>query len=176
MVTKIYILFFLLFIQITLSSDIDTLIYDDETFNNGDNRIITITSVKGLRIFTKIEKSCKIFVEITSEKAINTDLIYYDRAETESDLLSSKDDKPTVTVSGNKYSCWYSVKKTDKFNYGVLIVEDVYLGQQLSINVRVVNNKLFWAIIVVIIILALALLVGLYIFCRKCYRCMSCSK
>ena len=58
---------FAFLIPLTLNIVSETILYKDVTINDGETKPVTIILSRGLRIFTKIEKSSKIMVDITTE-------------------------------------------------------------------------------------------------------------
>ena len=85
MLNSIKLSIFAILIPLTLNIVSETLLYKDVTINGGETKPVTLIISRGLRIFTKIDKSSKIMVDITSEKPFNTSLVYYDRTKNEGD-------------------------------------------------------------------------------------------
>ena len=103
MLNSIKLSIFAILIPLTLNIVSETILYKDVTINGGETKPVTIILSRGLRIFTKIDKSSKIMVDITSEKAINTSLVYYDRTKDEGDS-TDKVNTPIISSSGNTFT------------------------------------------------------------------------
>ena len=173
MLNSIKLSIFAFLIPLTLNVVSETILYKDVTINDGKTETVKIILSRGLRIFTKIDKSSKIVVDITTEKAINTSLIYYDRTKDEGDS-TEKVNTPVISSSGNTFTCAYSVKKDDVYNYGVLIIADGSLYNEIIVKVTVITDTAFWVYIVIGLVVFIVLIVGVFVICRKFYRCMCC--
>lgn len=173
MLNSIKLSIFAFLIPLTLNIVSETLLYKDVTINGGETKPVTLIISRGLRIFTKIDKSSKIMVDITSEKPFNTSLVYYDRTKNEGDS-TDKVNTPIISSSGNTFTCVYSVKKDDVYNYGVLIIADGSLYNEVVVKVTVVTDTAFWVYIVIGLVVLIVLIVGVFVVCRKFYRCMCC--
>ena len=174
---KIKLPIFVILIPLVLNIDF---LYEDVEANDGtDNKKVIISALlSGIRIYTKIETSSKINVDIISDKPLNKSQFYCDRATKVGGSITKKD-QPTCTNQGKTYYCMYSVKKEDDYEYGVLILTDFTKGDfldEIIISVRVITETAFWVYAVIIILVLLVLIIGAFMVCRYCYRCVCCKR
>ena len=164
-------------ILISLVLNIDFIFQNVELNDKTENVkvIITTGAVDGLRIYTKIETSSKIEVEIISEKQINQTQMFYDRAKKVGGTIK-KSDHPTCTRKGKTSYCVYSVKKEDDYEYGGLLITDLPVGKEIFVTVRVFSETAVWVIVVIVILVLIVVLVGLFVVCKYFYRCICCKK
>ena len=174
---QFYIALLLSLISLTMNDFPDLILYSHRTLNSGTkNEIVELTTgTNSLIIYSKYEKSSKIIIELSPKNSINESLIYYDKVKKNDSLVYIPDKKyrPTIASTGNKYTCTYSVSEGDGYKYGVLIIDK--LSSPITVSVNVISDTTFWIAIVVIIIVLILLLVGIFVICKKCYRCMFCS-
>ena len=169
---KYIILFIILF---SIKSSFCLIIYTDITLKDGtENEIINVHG-NGIRIFTKIKKSSTIEVELSPIEAFDTNLIYYGRAKKDSGE-PEKREIPTILKKNKKLFCTYTVSKSDDFIYGVLIMDEVSVLEQIVVSVNVISNSTLWIILVIVLVVVILLIILIVIICRKCYRCICCSK
>ena len=175
---QFYIALLLSLISLTINDLMFTPGYTSLTLNSGTkDKIVEFTFgiISSLIIYTKFEKSSKIIIELTPKDSINASLIYYDKVKTNDSILymPEKKYKPIIATTGNKHTCTYSVSEGDDYKYGVLIIDK--LSSSITVSVNVITDTTFWVGIVIIIIVIILLLVGIFVICKKCYRCMLCK-
>ena len=168
-----YIIFFI--ILISIKSLFCAIIYTELTLNDGtDNEIISLHS-NGIRIFTEIEKSSTIKVDLSPLEAFDTNVIFYGRTKINRGE-PEKREIPSFTKYKNKLSCTYTVSKSDDFKYGVLIIDEVSVLEQIIISVNVVSNSTLWIILGIVSIVVILIIIGIVVICKKFYRCICCSR
>ena len=161
---------FIISIAFSLGKNLEIEVFSFEV-NDGQTKNVT-SIIKEIWIYTKIEKSSQIIVEITNydkNRVINQVDVEYSKYYKETN--QTKFTPISLFVSnGNTYTCTYEISK-DTNDYGVLEIKNLGIGQLLNIKVTVIGKTAFWIFIVVGVILGLALLIGLFCICRKFLRC-----
>ena len=150
-------------------------VYDFVELNDKTSHHIVTCLLWGLRIYTKIEKSSQIKVDLSCDKPINKTNIFYGSVQKYL-YIPSTDKKPTIISSNNKYYCTYSVTKDDNTNYGVLSIGGLSPLHKIDISVTVVSKGVFWVGIVIGIIVLIIIIIGVVLVFKKCYRCLCCVK
>ena len=152
--------------------DYDPVFYTE--INNEEVRKI-MAIYTSIWIYTKIEKSSQIVMEITCEnerRIIKKEDIKYGKYFKETNTTEMSPIENFV-ANNNKYICTYDVSK-GKNDYGILQISNLLPFQTLTIKVNVLSKTTYWIIIVVLIIVALAVIIGLLCLCRFFLRC--CAK
>ena len=168
-------------ILIPLILNLNDLLYKDIEANDGtDKKKITVGrgSVMGIRIYSKIDTSSKINVDIISDKHLNQSNFYSGIAKNVGGSITKKD-QPKCTYQGKTCYCIYSVTKEDDYEYGVLLITDFDLedfAEEITISVKVISDTAFWIYIVIGVFILLALIVGVFVICRYFYRCVCCKR
>ena len=168
-------------ILIPLILNLSDIVYKDVEANDGtENKKITIGrgSLFGIRIYSKIETSSKVNVDIISDKPLNQSHFYYGRAKKVGGSMD-KQTQTKCTNSGKTYYCLYSATKEDDYEYGVLLLTDFGIEDilgEITINVKVISDTAFWVYIVIGVFILLALIVGVFVVCKYFYRCICCKK
>ena len=171
---QFYIALLLSLISLAINDLPDIYVYSHITLNSGTKDEIVTFLTNSLIIYTKFEKSSKIVVELSPKNNINQSLIYYDKVKTDSSYTQFPEKKyrPVIASTGNKYTCTYSVSEGDDYEYGALIIDK--LSSPIIVSVNVITDTTFWILIVVVIIVFILLVVGIFVVCKKCYRCICC--
>ena len=165
--------FYFLIISILFSSVInfiyEPILYPFEV-NDGEVRNIR-NLVEVIWIYTKISRDSKIIMEITSqdEAIIKKEDVKYGKYYKETNKTEMVPISLFV-VNGNNYKLTYDVPK-DNNGYGIVEIDNLALGQTLTIKVDIISKPMWWLIITGIIIVSIALLIGLFILCRTFLRC-----
>ena len=172
---QLYIAILFSLVSLALNALPDLILYSHRTINKADDEIVELTfGTNGLIIYTKFEESSKIIIDLGPKEAINESLIYYDKVKENNNFyIPEKKFKPTIISIGNKYKCTYSVSEGDGYKYGALIIDQ--LSKSITVSVTVVSEQNFWIFIVIGIIVFILLIIGIFFFCKKCYRCVCCK-
>ena len=139
--------------------------------NDGQTKYFEIWNSE-IWIYTKINKTSQIIVEITTEEGneITKDQVQYTKYYKDSNTTAFASVPVLTSLSKNNYKCTYDIDKDDN-DYGLLRIKGRKFRERLAFKVTVVGKTTFWIIIVVIIVVVILIIVAVIIVLKKFFRC-----
>ena len=161
--------FLIVSLLIVLISNIDYIpIALPKEINDGEtaNLRLMITTVW---IYSKIEKSSQIVVEIKSDREIKENDVSYSKYYKETNQTEFTQIKLFAT-NGDTFTCTYDIDK-DTNDYGVLKVKGFSFGDKITVSVKVIPKTTFWIFLIIGGVVLLFIIVGAIVVCKKCLKC-----
>ena len=161
--------FLIVSLLIVLTSNLDyELCVLPKEINDGEtaNLRLMITTVW---IYSKIEKSSQIVVEIKSDREIKENDVSYSKYYKETNQTEFTQIKLFAT-NGNTFTCTYDIDK-DTNDYGVLKVKGFSFGDKITVSVKVIPKTTFWIFLIIGGVVLLFIIVGAIVVCKKCLKC-----